>query len=846
MNLCTVEIEVMSPDGSPIENAMVTATLNKTIFDNEVVVPAQVVSKTDDKGHGSFSLWPTESQPNEHAQYRITIETPDRLLESFTVSVPQLSTSKLSELPRVNSSMPDELLQIKQYIEKADLNIIKGPTSENLDTLWLVRQEKNSRGDATGNFILVPSTIENYIPDIPTDADFATTTIRSFLDLYGNAHLYGHLTVGKVLNVLDSLVLGNDTKLDDTPITILRGSSLDQDKWGGLNLGVYENGEYAVIGYYNSDKEYFGLYFNESGLHIKKGGGPVESFLTNTVNDVEDKAATPKAVNSIKTIAQQAKKIATSLSNTIAADIQSSKSSALEAHTDAQLAHQSELSVTASKQHIDQLYTQVETTARTVDRQHREVATNLAEISSDHTDIMSAKREILSAKTNIMNAIASTFKDGGTWTPTAQKEYPDKPNPAHSTSWFVVLPKGQTYTFTSGDLQNDDHNIVEHGSMLYYSAVENKFHGGGDGSLAVGEIVLPNGTKRGHSITITLADLGAWSGRGGFDGDVVLGEHALYANDGAIAIKDDDTTHQGLQVGDASAAGQQTFIHSVGNIKAIFQGVAGEFDVYTSHNLPSLKDISKADRVAIGEEAGKASQSYGSVAVGQYAGSDTQGTYAVGIGRSAGGNHQGSSSVAIGFGAGKVNQRPNAVAIGANSGQLDQPEKSTAIGFGANAVQANGISIGSANSTVKIGDGHIQSVSDRRDKIDIDYNGVHGLDFIMKLNTCTYRYDLRELYYEYNEDGSITKHPHDGSKAGKRHHQGLIAQDVKAVADELGFDFSGYRDERISATDEHKDDADKKALVYTSFIPTLIKAVQEQQNQIEDLKKQLGLYKRSN
>ncbi|MCY9855796.1 phage tail protein [Vibrio mediterranei] len=566
------------------------------------------------------------------------------------------------------------------------------------------------------------------------------------------------------------------------------------------------------------------VYGNHPPTYIAHVGDPNLSdvTITATIKPVDASKITVNIADTPAQLYQKMVQTQTSISQiaqTVATDRQHSQDSATAAHRDAQAASQSESSVSASKQRVEQLVTQVEATAKTVDGQSKSVAAKQTAVSSDRTDVMQAKAAVLSAKTNIMNAIASTFKDGGTWTPTAQKEYPDKPNPAHSTSWFIVLPKGQTYTFTSGDLQNDDHNTVEHGSMLYYSAVEDRFHGGGDGSLAIGEIVLPNGTKRGHSITITLADLGGWSGQGGFDGDVVLGEHVLYANDGAIAIKDDDVTHQGLQIGDASAAGQQTFIHSVGNIKAVFRGDSKEYDVYTSKNPPFIKDLAIAmgpntlslktkqdDSIGIGNSITLRDDLVASILIGEMAGSGTTGRNVIGIGNLAA---NGSAS--------------NTIQLGGAIGPMGENE----------------IVIGDSNMAVSIGDGSVQAASDRRDKADINYDGALGLDFILKQKPCSYRYDQRMLYWERTRDGDVIKHPSDGTKAGKRHHQGLIAQDVKMVMDELGVDFAGYRDLSINATENNRDLSDRKMLVYEEFIAPLIKAVQEQQNQIEELKKQL-------
>ena len=57
-------------------------------------------------------------------------------------------------------------------------------------------------------------------------------------------------------------------------------------------------------------------------------------------------------------------------------------------------------------------------------------------------------------------------------------------------------------------------------------------------------------------------------------------------------------------------------------------------------------------------------------------------------------------------------------------------------------------------------------------------------------------------------------------------HDGLIAQEVKAAMDELGIVWSGW-----SANESNG----KQGLQYGSLTVPLIKAVQEQQDQIEDL-----------
>ncbi|NUW71418.1 tail fiber protein [Vibrio mediterranei] len=172
----------------------------------------------------------------------------------------------------------------------------------------------------------------------------------------------------------------------------------------------------------------------------------------------------------------------------------------VESSSNAQSAAQSKLAV-------DQAKTEVEADKTKVQSLASQVATDKQAVDADAQTVLADKNIVLAAKTDVLNAVSTTFADGGVWTPNAQKEYPDKPNPAHSTIWFIILPKGQTYTFTTGDLKNDDHNVVEHGSRLYYDAVTDRFWGGGDGNLEISEIVLPSGSKRGNSVSIGLADI---------------------------------------------------------------------------------------------------------------------------------------------------------------------------------------------------------------------------------------------------------------------------------------------------------------------------------------------------
>lgn len=62
-------------------------------------------------------------------------------------------------------------------------------------------------------------------------------------------------------------------------------------------------------------------------------------------------------------------------------------------------------------------------------------------------------------------------------------------------------------------------------------------------------------------------------------------------------------------------------------------------------------------------------------------------------------------------------------------------------------------------------------------------------------------------------------------------HTGFIAQDIEQAALKLRYDFDGVN--------RPQNDKDNYSLVYANFVPSLVKAVQEQQLIIEKWQKQI-------
>ena len=154
----------------------------------------------------------------------------------------------------------------------------------------------------------------------------------------------------------------------------------------------------------------------------------------------------------------------------------------------------------------------------------------------------------------------------------------------------------------------------------------------------------------------------------------------------------------------------------------------------------------------------------------------------------------------------------------------------TGLGYNAQVTGSNQVQLGDTRVTV-YAQKALVTRSDERDKIDIEDSPL-GLNFILQLRPRKYRMNSREAYFEPGQERDFTA-TNDGSKAGKRPHYGLVAQEVKEVMNELGVDFAGYLDSKVDGGE------DVLSLGYTEFIAPMIKAIQEQQQMIKELQKQI-------
>ena len=202
-------------------------------------------------------------------------------------------------------------------------------------------------------------------------------------------------------------------------------------------------------------------------------------------------------------------------------------------------------------------------------------------------------------------------------------------------------------------------------------------------------------------------------------------------------------------------------------------------------------------------------------------------------------NSDQSENTAIGTCAGRgLSSAKYSTFVGAYSGDTGwgNYNNCTLLGNGTAADADNQVLLGNSSTTTYYW--NLQQASDLRDKTDVR-DTILGLEFIKALRPVDYRWDYRVDYHEYDDDRKRTTTLEeayarkDGSKKRTRFHHGLIAQEVKEVADAQGVDFAGYQDHKIIGG------KDTLTLGYHELIAPLIKAVQELSAENEALKARL-------
>ena len=207
--------------------------------------------------------------------------------------------------------------------------------------------------------------------------------------------------------------------------------------------------------------------------------------------------------------------------------------------------------------------------------------------------------------------------------------------------------------------------------------------------------------------------------------------------------------------------------------------------------------------------------------------SNTKGKYNCALGHEGlGANQDGEHNIALGCSALFQNVDGNHnVGLGDHAGTNEGDlEFSTAIGSGSINTADNQIRIGNDKVTSIGGQVEWTTLSDGRFKKDIQET-VPGLAFITKLRPVTYHINIDAQRDFLKVPDSLSQRDSEVRKT-EMLQTGFIAQEVEKVANEIGFDFNGV--------DKPKNENDYYGLRYAAFTVPLVKAVQEQQEMIEE------------
>ena len=96
---------------------------------------------------------------------------------------------------------------------------------------------------------------------------------------------------------------------------------------------------------------------------------------------------------------------------------------------------------------------------------------------------------------------------------------------------------------------------------------------------------------------------------------------------------------------------------------------------------------------------------------------------------------------------------------------------------------------------------------------------------------------------EYTDENGITrkktqKIQRDGSRAGKRRHWGVVAQQIEEIAVELGIDIAAFKRSTVRCPDGTEEDFCE--IDYLQFIALLISGFQVLQKKVEELEQKIS------
>jgi hypothetical protein len=279
-----------------------------------------------------------------------------------------------------------------------------------------------------------------------------------------------------------------------------------------------------------------------------------------------------------------------------------------------------------------------------------------------------------------------------------------------------------------------------------------------------------------------------------------------------------DKTRSGDNLGNHTATkalnmGTKALVGTGANITDTGVGVRADGGLNLGQNLTG-------NSIFLGYQAGQANNTSGSF---------LSGSYNLFVGYQSGySNTTGGGNTFSGYNSGyNTTTGTFNTALGVNAGPSSGDlANTTALGYQAAPATSNTIQLGNASITSLRCQVGLSVSSDARFKYDVRPD-VPGLAFITQLRPVTYRFDTGKLA-AFQASGALP--PGFTPNAAAPVQTGFLAQEVEAVAQRLGYRFDGVH-APVTARDHY-------SLAYAQFVVPLVRAVQEQQAQLEALQAQ--------
>ncbi len=278
-------------------------------------------------------------------------------------------------------------------------------------------------------------------------------------------------------------------------------------------------------------------------------------------------------------------------------------------------------------------------------------------------------------------------------------------------------------------------------------------------------------------------------------------------NAGALNTSSSNNTFVGHKSGAANIGQSNTFLGAAAGTA----NTSGGSNSFLGVNA-GLANTSGGSNTFMGNNTGSANTTGSeNTYIGIFSGNaNTTGSSNAALGRSAGSN--GASHTNCTFLGRSANASPNGLT------------NSTALGNGASVNASNKIRFG--NTAVTVIEGQVAyTVSDGRFKSNLK-SDAPGLDFVMGLQPVTYNFDYTDFSHflgETSVDYAVL------AKKEQKREMGFVAQAVESLCRKQGVDLSNI-------VHSPESEADNYSVAYSQLVVPLVKAVQEQQAQIEVLK----------